>query len=105
MRKHARPGDSAVPARRTADTFLAVPRRLVTCCAALALTAFASACSGTHHGSSQRPGDLKGTITAVLKRTPGGRGLHIYDARRIAKATVTSADIVRSSLRVVPLSR
>jgi hypothetical protein len=48
---------------------------------------------------------LTGTITAVLKQTPGGRGLHIYDARRIAKATVTSAEIVRSSVRVVPLSR
>jgi hypothetical protein len=82
-----------------------VSRLLASCCVAFALTACTTACSGSHHGSSQRPGDLTGTITAVLKQTPGGRGLHIYDARRMAKATVTSGDVVRSSVRVVPLSR
>jgi hypothetical protein len=82
-----------------------VSRLRASCCVASALTACTTACSGSHHGSSQRSGDLTGTITAVLKQTPGGPGLHIYDAQRMAKATVTSGDIVRSSIRVVPLSR
>jgi hypothetical protein len=80
-------------------------RLLASCCAAVVLTASTTACSGTHHGSNQRAENLTGTITAVLKQKPRRRGLHIYDARRIAKTTVTSADIDRSSIRVVPLSK
>jgi hypothetical protein len=78
-------------------------RLLAPCCAAVVLAASTTACSGSHHDSSQPTGNLTGTITVVLKK-PRRPGLQIYDARRIAKAKVTSSDLVRSSIRVVPLS-
>ena len=79
-----------------------VPRGFASSAALLALAASTVACSDGHSRSSQRSGDLTGTITAVLK--PSARGLHIYDAQRIVNTTITSADIDRSSIRVIPLS-
>jgi hypothetical protein len=77
-----------------------VPRAFASYAALIALAVSTAACSDGHSRSSQRAGDLTSTFRVVLKPS----GLFIYDARRIVKTTVTSADVDRSSIRIVPSS-
>lgn len=70
---------------------------------ALAAVAISVSACGSHGGSSSAPSNLTGTIRVVLKPPPGRGAFALFDPTGHAPVSITTSDVVRSSVKAVQI--